>query len=48
MVFVVCVIADVMDVYGDQFPLAGALKNAGFKVGEEYFGQKGEDLKLHN
>jgi hypothetical protein len=39
--------ADIVDMYIDQSPLAGALKNAGCKIGREYFGQQGENLELH-
>jgi hypothetical protein len=45
--FVVRIITDVMNAHIDQSPLAGALKNAGCKIGREYFGQQGEDLELH-
>jgi hypothetical protein len=31
----------------DQTPLAGALKNAGFKVPGKNLGQEGKNLKLH-
>jgi hypothetical protein len=31
-----------------QTPLAGALKNAGFKVGGKNFWQEGKHLKLHS
>jgi hypothetical protein len=36
-----------VDAHVDQSPLAGALKNAGFKVGRKYFRQQGENLELH-
>jgi hypothetical protein len=32
----------------DQSTLAGALKNAGFKIGRKNFRQKRENLELHD
>jgi hypothetical protein len=36
-----------MNAHLEQPPLAGALKNTGFKIRGENFGQEGKDLKLH-
>jgi hypothetical protein len=47
MVFVMCVIADIVNAHVDQPTLAGALQNAGVEVGREHFREKSEDLKLH-
>jgi hypothetical protein len=47
MVFVMRIVADVVDAHVDQTPLSGALKNAGFKIRREYVRQEGENLKLH-
>jgi hypothetical protein len=46
--FVAGMSTDIVDAHVDQTPLAGALKNAGFKVGREYFRKQGENLELHN
>jgi hypothetical protein len=45
--FIASMSTDIVDAHIDQSPLAGALKNAGFKVGREYFRQQGENLELH-
>jgi hypothetical protein len=47
MVFVMCVITDVVNAHVDQPTLACALEYAGFEVGWEHFGEKSKDLKLH-
>jgi hypothetical protein len=47
MMPVVGVVTDVMNAHLDQTPLAGALKNAGFKIRGENLGQEGKNLKLH-
>jgi hypothetical protein len=44
---VVRVVPDVVNAYLDQSSLAGALKNAGFKIGRENLGQESKNLKLH-
>jgi hypothetical protein len=44
---VVGVVADIVNVHVDQTPLAGALKNAGFKIWRKNFRQEGKYLKLH-
>jgi hypothetical protein len=41
------IITDIVDADVDQSALAGALKNAGFKVRGKHFRQEGEDLELH-
>jgi hypothetical protein len=41
------VIADVVDAYLEQPPLAGALKNTRFEIRGENIGQEGKNLKLH-
>jgi hypothetical protein len=48
MMPVMCVVTDIVNPYIDQSPLAGALKNTGFEIGGEYFGQEGENLELHD
>ncbi len=47
MVFIVCVVADIVHAHVDQIPFAGAFDDTGFKIGGKYFGQEGENLKLH-
>jgi hypothetical protein len=47
MVFVMCVIADIVNAHVDQPTLAGALENAGFEVRGKHFGEESKDLKLH-
>jgi hypothetical protein len=47
VMFVVCVLADVMDAHADQSPLARAFENAGFQIRRKYFGEEREDLELH-
>ncbi len=47
VMFVARPVADVMQAHVNQPVLAGALKNTGFKVRGENFGQEGEDLELH-
>jgi hypothetical protein len=44
---VVGVVTEVVNAHLDQTPLAGALKNARFKIRGENFGQEGKNLKLH-
>jgi hypothetical protein len=41
------VIADIVEAHVKQASLAGALKNAGFKVRREDVRQEGEHLELH-
>jgi hypothetical protein len=48
MMFVAGMSADIVDAHIDQTPLAGALKNTGFKVGWKYFGQQGENIEMHD
>ena len=47
MVFVMRIVADVVDAYADQSPLGGTLENAQFKVRRENFRQKCKNLELH-
>jgi len=47
MMPIVRIVSNVVNAYVDQSPLAGALKNAGFKIRREHFGQEGEHLELH-
>ena len=44
---VVRIVSDVVNVDVNQPPLVGALKNTGFKVRGENFGQEGKHLELH-
>jgi hypothetical protein len=47
MVFIRGPVTDIMDVYIQQTALAGALKNAAFKIRGEDFRQEREDVELH-
>jgi hypothetical protein len=47
MVLVRGPVADIMDMYINQPALAGALKNAAFKVRGKDFRQEREDIELH-
>jgi hypothetical protein len=44
---VVGIVTDVVNAHFEQTPLAGALKNAGFKIWGKNFGQEGKNLKPH-
>ena len=45
--FVMGIVADVVNVNGDQVTFARAFENTGFKIRGEDFGQEGKDLELH-